>query len=209
MSIILLSGMGLCIWISSLFFDKFHILWPGGINLINDVTRDASAWFSYKHRDIYEIHRDIFLIRVETGLDLKRFALTPDSALRQVAGLYIAPRSINGYEKDPEGSKVRTYRGRRYEVDVVGIVRAGTMVQCDQLLRHTAYTLWYKKQIDYTVYGTILNGQFAGTLVDIDDISTFCNITLPDCDPRDAQGRIRRSPDERILRKIDRGRSLK
>ena len=93
-------------------------------------------------------------------------------------------------------------QGLRYEVDVVGIVRAGTRILCDRLLRHNAYTVWYKKQIDYTVYGTILDGLFAGTLADIDDVSTFCNITSPECDPRDALGRIRRSPDERILRKV-------
>ena len=92
----------------------------------------------------------------------------------------------------------------RYKVDVIGIVRAGTKIRCDQLLRHSAYTVWYKKQIDYTVYGTILDGRFAGTLADIDDISTFCNVTQQACDPRDAQGKIRRFPDGRILIKVDR-----
>ena len=191
-------GVGLLFY----YKDRFHFSGHGGFILIDDMTEDESAWFGYHNKAIYQLQRDVFLIRVDWGLDPERLALTPDSSLNQVMGLYIAPTTIEAYEKDPESSKIRTFRGQRYYIDVAGIVRAGTKIRCDRLLLNTAYNWWFGKQTDYTVYATILNGAFAGNLVDIDDISTFCDVTRTGCNSRDARGRIRRTPDERILKNV-------
>ena len=177
---------------SFLYFDKISVFPFGGIDFVKDVSEVNDYWHGYEYQGEYILLQDVFLIQVDSGLDPERLALTPEGAYRQTAGLHIAPETIEAYEKNPVLSKVIYYGDYQVQVDVVGVVRSGTKFRCSKLYFHRNFTWFYGYQTDFAMYAIIVDGQYSNEVVDIADISTICG-------PKDNNGRIRRTPDSRIV----------
>ncbi len=187
----------LCLTIlaSFVYFDKIRVFSFGGIDLIKDVSELRDHWHGYEYKLKYILLRDVFLIRVDSGLDPERLALTPEGTYKQVAGLYIAPQTIEAYESDSKKATFVDYGDYQVQLDVVGVVRSGTILRCSKLYLHRNLSWFYGYQADFTMYADIVNGRYANKIVDIADISTICG-------PKDKNGRIRRTPDYGIVQRV-------
>jgi len=144
-------------------------------------------WGGFEYQKDYELIADIFLIKVSSALEPKRLALSPEGKLFQEAGLYETPKTIENYKKDTQG----------VATNVVGIVNTGTRIRSKLLHQNKGFTLWFGFHNGLTRYAKIIDGPYAGNIVEIEDIGRFCR---DKCDRQ--HDPILKEPDPRLLREI-------
>ncbi|NTW33518.1 MAG: hypothetical protein HGB12_13005 [Bacteroidetes bacterium] len=96
----------------------------GCVNFRHDITDNKKTWFPYEVSKEYVLKEDVFLIKVDSGLEPQRFALVPVSDNNRGSGFYLSPKSFESYEKD-QNSTSQNQIDKGY-VSTVGIVTAGT-----------------------------------------------------------------------------------
>lgn len=146
------------------------IFW-GCVNIRHDVSKRQEAWGLFHAGSTYSLIQDVFLIRVDSGLEPSRLALVPPSTADRGSGFYSSPQSVAEYEKDPVASTHIAYEYFTNIIEVVGIIRQGTQFTPRSVKRNSGWNLWFGSHTDDTIYGEILTGAFKGTVVDLGDVS--------------------------------------
>jgi hypothetical protein len=169
----------------------------GCFNISTNVSDNAALWGQYEYKKEYVLMVDVFLINTEEGL-FSRPALVPAHSFkseRRRANLFSAPYSIQDYESDPQGAVVIDYGSWKRVINVIGIVRAGTVIRCKLLKNNQGYS-WYFGSYKNLLFpfAEIMTGNFAGEIVDIRDVSVYCDVS---------EGITSYRPDKTILRKKD------
>jgi hypothetical protein len=168
----------------------------GCFNISTNVSDNAAFWGQYEYKQEYVLLVDVFLIRTdrENG---NRLVLVPAYSFKSERGrvrLWSAPYSIKDYESDPQGSVVTDYGSFKSVIDVVGIVRAGTMIRCTLLEQNQGYGWYFGSYKNITPFAKIVTGSFSGEIVDITDVSVYYD---------KPEGITSYRPDKTILRKKD------
>ncbi len=147
----------------------------GCISFSRDVSHSDSLWGGYNHQKEYKLLRDVFLMRVNTGLLMsKKLVLVPEGSLNRGLGRHnSSPDSIAEYKKTPKESSVIKGTNYQYSLDVVGIIPVGTRFKCTKLKFRSGWTFMTGSVKDLTPWAKILDGPFAGTSVDITDVSIY------------------------------------
>jgi len=122
----------------------------------------------------------------------KRLALTPENDFYQKAGLYMAPPMIESYEKNPQESIKYDYGSFVSVVDVVGIVRKGTLIKCCRIEKQSGYSWWYGSISGVSYRASISNGPYSGKEVNIEDLSATTK-------SKEDDDLLLRKPDSRLL----------
>lgn len=144
------------------------------INFRHDITDNKKAWYPYEIGKEYLLREDVFLMKVDSGMEPERLALVPVSDSHRGSGFYSSPKSVEEYEENPIKASRRYFPdGDYYEIDVVGIVRAGTIFSPSRIMQNAGLDLWFGNHTFNTKYGRIKSGPFTGKEVDILDISWF------------------------------------
>ncbi|NTW33520.1 MAG: hypothetical protein HGB12_13015 [Bacteroidetes bacterium] len=146
----------------------FFIL-TGCVNFRHDITDNKKAWFPYEISKEYVLKEDVFLMKVDSGLEPQRFALVPVSDKNRGSGFNSSPKRIESYENDQnKSSQIQIDKGH---VSIVGIVTAGTSFLPNRMIQNAGWNLWFGNHTSETLYGKITSGPFSGKEVDIQDIS--------------------------------------
>ena len=89
--------------------------------------------------------RDVFLQRSSQGMAPSgRLVLVPEASLKRGLGRHqSSPDSIAAYEADPESAVVKDLGRSKMKLDVVGIVRKGTLLRTIRLDRHKGWSWWF------------------------------------------------------------------
>ena len=137
-----------------------------------DVSKKKEVWGGYAKGETYMLRYDIFLEKIDISKN-RMYAAVPPRELTygQCMLLYSAPASVEEYHTESDEWP-----------DITGILKAGTIIQLDKVLKHGAL-LWGSS---YTTFAVIKDGPFAGISVDISDISCPQQVNgdffdLPNC----------------------------
>lgn len=149
---------GLCVLLMISFF--LGGCWPGADRIGEyeyDVSEKGELWSGYAKGQCFVLRHDIFLEKIDISQN-RMYAAVPPTELTcgNYMLLYSAPVSIEVYHKEPDKWP-----------EIVGILKAGTRIQCDKLLK-SGTLMWPGS---YVLLATIKNGPFTGKSVDISDIS--------------------------------------
>ena len=122
-----------------------------------DVSKKKEVWIGYAKGETYMLRHDIFLEKIDISKN-RMYAAVPPRELTygQCMLLYSAPVSVEKYYTEPDKWP-----------EIMGILKAGTTIQLDKVLKHGAL-LWGSS---YTTFAVIKDGPFTGISVDIADIS--------------------------------------
>jgi hypothetical protein len=163
------------------------------------IKEDHKLWGGYKPQSNYILVRDVFLTRPDgstifykdTGKEIikgktDRLALAPERSFYRVGGLYAAPYTIADFEKNPDEAIKKDYDTFITTIDVVGIVRSGTIIRTEKIERVFGASWWWR------IYAVIKTGPFAGKEVDIQDLSESTEERYKDY--------LLGKPDERLLK---------
>ena len=154
-----------------LFFSLIFFL-SGCAFYTVDVSRDDELWGGYSFQEEYIVDKDLFII-IPT-LSTKK-VLVPESSYhgRLLGRHYMAPNSISEYLKDPVQSSVYRNGGSEYKIDVVGVVKKGTILKTTKLEKRKAWTFYYGNTNDIFPYAEIITGDHTGTTVELTDVSVY------------------------------------
>ncbi|MEP6664715.1 MAG: hypothetical protein ABJC04_13745 [Verrucomicrobiota bacterium] len=159
---------------TSRFLLYFGIIFIAGCaNFRTDVSKQDSLWLPYHRHTTYVLTEDVFLIKIEKGegQEPSRVVLVPPSDDTRGSGYYSSPKSIQEY-LDHSETIPKIDAGLTGESVVRGIVRKGTRFSPSVLKKNSGFSLWFGKgHTDITQYGKILDGEFAGTNVELSDVS--------------------------------------
>jgi hypothetical protein len=152
-----------------------YIFITGGIHYTSDVSGNEGLWGGYQYQKNYKLLRDVFLKRSSQGMaPWGRLVLVPEASLKGHPGRHeSSPESIAVYEANPQAAVVRDLGDFKYKIDVVGIVRRGTRLRTIRLDKHKGFSWFFGYVEDLTPYAEILDGEYAGKVVDITDISIY------------------------------------
>ncbi|MCP4354174.1 MAG: hypothetical protein GY793_00815 [Proteobacteria bacterium] len=154
----------------TLIFCVFMLL-SACVNFRHDITDNRKAWYPYEVGRKYILREDVFLMKVDGGMEPKRLALVPVSSNNRGSGFHSSPNSIEEYERDPVEASKKHHEYGYYEVIVKGIARKGTTFTPSRIMRNAGWNLWFGNHTNNTLYGEITSGPFQGVEVDIEDIS--------------------------------------
>lgn len=139
-----------------------------------EVTSDSPLWGGYSQGSVYELKQNVFLLKLEDKKDGARNALSPEGLFDHPNRFYTVPRTIEKYKQ--EGGKLTEADlvvGRAYQLPTttVEVINTGVNIRCSSLIKYEQWTWFFGKANWVTVYGEILDGSRAGTLVDLTDLS--------------------------------------
>lgn len=139
---------------------------PGVIESVGrdakDVSNKQELWGGYTKGERYVLLHDVFLQEEEFPTKLRKYAgpyvaVAPDELVRDnFIRLYSVPDSMREY-----------FNEREQWPEVIGIIEAGTQIECTKLVGYGSLTV----PMTHYIFGTILDGPFRSTFVDIHDIS--------------------------------------
>lgn len=139
-----------------------------------DASNSTELWGGYAAQAIYRVKEDIFLVKLDDDWEGHRYALSPEGRFRHPNRFYSVPISVEQYkQKRGQISREETISGAAYQVPttVIGVVEAGARIRCIKLLKYYQWT-WFFGEARWTmVFAEILDGQYAGTLTDVTDLS--------------------------------------
>lgn len=158
--------------------------WPGA-DLIGAYEKDVSnrqdLWGGYTKGQRYILLHDVFLRKEDLGFKYRIYAGVPLQEL--VRGncflLYCAPETIEAYAESPD----------RWPL-IIGIIKSGTEIECTKVLGWGTL-MW---PMSHAVYATIIDGPYAGKLIDISDLS---------CTRDDCKGNYVSYPNPRLLKETE------
>ena len=124
---------------SNIFLVIFFAFLCGCVNLRLDISDSDKAWLPYKTNEFYELREDVFLMKVDSGLEPERLALVPPSDSRRGSGFYSSPKSIQLYYENPEQTSQKSIGDSYYKIDVVGVVSSGTEFIPHKIMRNAGW----------------------------------------------------------------------
>ena len=126
-----------------------------------DVTGKEDLWYGYRRGAIYKLKVDIFL--KDRGVN----NVTPDQIVMAAPRdktkciytlAYSVPKSIEDYRHNRDDWH-----------EIIGIVKAGTRIQCTRLVCYNTFGGGYGNSL--YVFAKVVDGEFAGIEGEIGDIS--------------------------------------
>lgn len=113
----------------------------------------------------------MFLMAVDGGGAGKRLALVPEGSFQRTAGMHSSPRTVEEYEQDPKKASMIHSGGLSYSIDVKGVIKSGTRFQTYKLEKYYQNSIFFGYTESLTPFVMIQDGQFAGEVASIEDIS--------------------------------------
>ena len=139
-------------------------------------------WGGYERNAVYKLQADVFLLKLSEPYENAsiEFSLTPEASFRAKANVYGAPDSIRAYLEDGEAS-VQPSTGRGYvgTSSVAGVVASGTRIRATEAIRYRVWSWFFGAANHVVVYAEILDGEYKGARVDIQDLSDTENSEAP------------------------------
>ena len=175
----------------------------GGCSTIDKVElADGDArWGGYSRNTLYEIQHDVFLLKLSEpyGKAPVNLSLTPEASFRAKPSVYGAPNSVRQYLVHGD-ERVSPSSGRKYlgTSTVKGIVRAGTRILVLEAVDYSKWNWFFGGVSRVVVYADILSGEFKGSRVDIQDLSSEEYFNT-----QDAGGLTVLRPDSGLIKYID------
>jgi len=169
-------GLGSRIFIIiSILLTTWFVVGFYGPSITRDVSLSNDLWGGYEYHKEYILERDVFLIFVTSGMAGDRLALAPEGAFQGTSygKLFAVPDTIKAYESDPKSAIINRIGSDMYVDGIQGVVRKGTRFQTHRLEKHYGYNMFYGYANGLTPYVKILDGEFAGSIATIEDISIF------------------------------------
>ena len=174
-----------------------------GCSVVDDVPLDDQdgRWAGYARSRTYVTLEDVFLLRISDpdGGAPVNFSLTPEASFRAWSSEYGAPDSVRRYleegDADVRPSTGAGYRGRS---TVEGVVTSGTKIVVVKAVEYHQWHWFFGGVSWVVVYADILDGEFKGLRVDIQDMSTHEYI-----DTDDAGGLTLLNPDKNLLKEVE------
>lgn len=159
-----------------------------------------TRWGGYARNKTYVIQSDVFLLKLSeaVGGAPVEFSLTPEASFREWSSVYGAPDSVRKYLEDGD-TDVSPTTGARYQgkSTVRGVVRAGTKLVVREAVDYYFWNWFFGGAFRTVVYADILDGEFGGLRVDIQDMSNAVRV-----DSQEAGGRKVLRPDENLLAEL-------
>ncbi len=149
----------------------FLFLFCGCVNFRYHISENDKAWFPYQTKKIYVLKEDVFLMKVDSGLEPERPALVPPSDSVRGSGFHSSPASIRAYCENPDKASRKKSGDSYHEIDVIGVVNTGTEFIPYKIMRNAGWNLWFGNHTHDTLYAKIINGPYSGMIADIEDIS--------------------------------------
>ena len=128
-----------------------------------DEPADNKLWGGYAKGQELVLRHDCFLAKVSDGIAGARFALLPPGEFWDPSQIHSSPRSVVEWRK----------AGTNAHPDVVGVVPGGTVVKCSRLRTDRGWHWFVGAYSVATVFASICDGEYAGTEVDMTDMSVF------------------------------------
>lgn len=145
-----------------------------------EMSDETDLWGGYVKNADYETQIDLF-IGTESPFGFARLVLIPPKQ-KPLLGLahYSAPESVELYKRN-----LNNWTNLR------GILFTGSLIRPRSLKKEGAMA-W---GAGLSIYGEVLDGEFAGTVVDISDLSSYVG--------KEIDGLILLKPDPRLLKKVE------
>ena len=134
---------------------------PGAlVSWSNDVSEQKKLWGGYSRDAIYKLKADMFIRnRKDIPTPAESVLVAPAKNTKGLCYLhYSVPSSLSDYRNNIDAWP-----------DIVGVVNAGTRIQCTKLIKYTPLGFGSSLYIK----AVILDGPFAGKEVEITDLSTI------------------------------------
>jgi len=148
-----------------------------------DASNDVELWGGYASKAVYALKENVFVLKLDDDWKGERYALSPEGRFKHPTRFYSVPFSINKYkEKNDQMPPENVVTGRSYDVPTttVGIAEKGTRIMCTKVIKYYVSTLFFGNARGTMIFGEILDGRYAGTLVDLSDLSTGKKISFND-----------------------------
>lgn len=139
----------------------------------------SPLWGGYSQGAVYELKRDVFLVKLEDKTEGTRYALTPEGSFDHPDRFYTAPRSIAEYKQnDGKLPETDLVTGRAYQVPTttLGIMTGGTGLKCTSLVKYRQWTWFFGSTSWVTPYCEIVEGSHSGMVVDTTDLSVRATV---------------------------------
>ena len=139
----------------------------GCVNFGLQGRADSPNWGGYSPRLRLQVLQDSFVARVSDGFEGTRHALIPQGRVWIPARLHPAPETVECWRKG-------TDNGWHFPgIDIVGIVLAGTVVEIHHVRVNRGWSWGGGGHCIAVVYAKVADGEFAGQLVDMSDMSVL------------------------------------
>lgn len=146
-----------------------------------DASNNAELWGGYSAQAVYALKEHVFLLKLDDDWKGQRYALSPEGRFKHPSRFYSVPFfSIEKYKRERgQMSPQEIVSGRSYDVPttVIGIVEVGARIKCTKVIKYYVNTLFFGEAHGTMIFGEILDGKYAGTLVDLSDLSAGKKIT--------------------------------
>lgn len=146
-----------------------------GPSVTIDVSSDEKLWGGYTYQKDYILNQDVFLMYHGGGMAGDRFVIASEGDFvgENKARLISTPDSIESYQNNPAATQrqMMTHHEIYPYMDVRGIIKRGTKMQTYKLEKHLGYSIFFGHVKELTPYAKIINGEFAGTIVTIENVS--------------------------------------
>lgn len=139
-----------------------------------EMPSNSPLWNGYVQGYTYEVTQNVFLLKLQDEKKGVRYALSPDGSIEHPNRFYTAPKSLALYEQ--QGGKVSEtdlVAGRAYQIasTTVGVIKANTRIKCTSLKKYQQWSWFFGSASWVTVYGVLQDGAYAGTEIDMTDLS--------------------------------------
>lgn len=143
------------------FFSFILLIVLSAVGVKTEITGFSKYWGKYSPNQKYVLTKDLLLHESKYS---KRLALSWNESVKGLYNIPDAPDVIKDYRTHPE-----LYQ----DLKVLGIVKAGTILQPSRIVRHRGFVLMlFGGYYDiFTPCAIIMNGEFTGWEVDISNIS--------------------------------------
>ena len=158
--------------VCGVFFAIYGVSWHWRSQTRNDVIG------AYEEGVVYALLEDVFMMASDSGIRNMRGCLVPPSSARRGPSILSAPPTIESWEKklinlDKWNGEWARSNGISDSERIIGIVRRGVHVRFAHMLKHLSVSLWYGYSRFDSPIAVIQDGEYAGWVVDIIDISKW------------------------------------
>ena len=128
-----------------------------------DEPADSKLWGGYAKDQVFALRHDCFLAKVSDGTAGARFALLPPGEFWNPAQIHSSPKNAAAWQQ----------AGTCEHPHVVGVVPSGTVVKSIRLRTDRGWHWFVGAYDNATVFASICDGEYAGTEVDMTDMSVY------------------------------------
>lgn len=145
-----------------------------------NVPANSELWGGYTQGAVYELKQDVFFIKVEDDREGMHHALSPEGNFDHPNRFYTVPKSIERYKAGGRVPSDELVTGSAYQLPTttIGVIKGGTRIRCVALTKYSQWTWFFGRANWTTVQGELLDGPYAGTIVDLTDLSIRRNVEV-------------------------------